>query len=173
MLEQGEVEIALTQPRVDGSWTGPPGWRAWGRLEDARGRGRSEPLPAVQSPEDLAYVIFTSGSTGRPKGVMIDHRGALNTVDGRQPALRGRVPGDRVLALSSLIFDLSVWDLFGVLAAGGTVVLPEPWASRDPGRWLELDGARAGDGVEHRAGADGDAGRARAGPGWSSERCGW
>src|SRR4029453_11940136 len=45
---------------------------------------------------------------------------------------------DRVLALAALSFDLSVYDVFGVLAAGGALVLPEPWARRDPGRWLEL-----------------------------------
>jgi SagB-type dehydrogenase family enzyme len=77
-------------------------------------------------------VIFTSGSTGVPKGVAIDHRAALNTildVDRRF----GIGPGDRVLALSSLSFDLSVWDIFGVLGAGGALVLPE--ADRDPAVW--------------------------------------
>ena len=43
-----------------------------------------------------------------------------------------------MLALSALSFDLSVWDLFGTLAAGGTVVMPEAWATREPGRWADL-----------------------------------
>lgn len=88
-------------------------------------------------PEDLAYVIFTSGSTGEPKGVMIDHRAALNTVvDVNQRFAVG--PQDRVLGVSSLSFDLSVWDIFGILSAGGVLVLPSAGERRDAQRWLEL-----------------------------------
>ncbi len=88
-------------------------------------------------PDDLAYVIFTSGSTGEPKGVAVSHRAALNTcVDVCDRFSVGRE--DRVLGLSSLSFDLSVWDIFGVLGAGGALVLPEPEAHRDPARWLAL-----------------------------------
>jgi non-ribosomal peptide synthetase component F len=66
---------------------------------------------------DLAYVIFTSGSTGEPKGVMIEHRSALNTVLDINERF-GVSADDRILALSSLSFDLSVYDIFGALAAG-------------------------------------------------------
>lgn len=90
-------------------------------------------LPSVQSPLDLAYVIFTSGSTGVPKGVMIDHRGAVNTLlDLNERFSVG--PGDRVIALSASGFDLSIYDVFGTLAAGGTIVVPEP--CQDPAHWL-------------------------------------
>jgi epothilone synthetase B len=86
---------------------------------------------------DLAYVIYTSGSTGAPKGVAIDHRGAAGTIlDLDRRFAVG--PEDRVLALSSLSFDLSVYDLFGMLAAGGTVVMPPAAAHRDPASWLAL-----------------------------------
>ncbi|GHG93821.1 non-ribosomal peptide synthetase/type I polyketide synthase [Streptomyces lanatus] len=96
------------------------------------------PLPATATtPRDLAYVIFTSGSTGLPKGVMIDHRGALNTVvDINERFSVGA--DDRVLALSSLSFDLSVYDVFGPLAVGGALVVPDAGAHRDPAAWLEL-----------------------------------
>ena len=93
--------------------------------------------PSTRTPSDIAYVIYTSGSTGTPKGVAVSHRAALNTcvdVTGRY----GIGPDDRVLGLSSLSFDLSVWDIFGVPGAGGALVLPEPGASRDPGRWYDL-----------------------------------
>ncbi|MES2936778.1 MAG: amino acid adenylation domain-containing protein [Pseudomonadota bacterium] len=86
---------------------------------------------------DLAYVIYTSGSTGMPKGVMIDHRGAGNTVLDINRRF-GVGPDDKVLALSALNFDLSVYDLFGLLAAGGTIVLPPPDAQRDPAQWAAL-----------------------------------
>ena len=82
-------------------------------------------------------VIYTSGSTGVPKGVIIDHRGAVNTIADINQRF-GVGAGDRVLALSSLSFDLSVYDIFGTLAAGGTIVLPESPAAKDPARWAEL-----------------------------------
>jgi non-ribosomal peptide synthetase component F len=96
-----------------------------------------QPLEIVQQPTDLAYVIYTSGSTGQPKGVAIDHRGAVNTiVDLNQ---RFAVTAhDRVLALSALSFDLSVYDIFGTLAAGGTIVMPEEALSHEPACWVEL-----------------------------------
>jgi amino acid adenylation domain-containing protein len=95
------------------------------------------PLEPLQQPGDLAYVIFTSGSTGEPKGVMIDHRGALNTVlDINTRFAVGT--GDSVLGLSSLGFDLSVYDIFGTLAAGGLLVLPDPDQTREPEHWLAL-----------------------------------
>jgi amino acid adenylation domain-containing protein len=90
-----------------------------------------------QKPEDLAYVIYTSGSTGVPKGVMIDHRGALNTcLDINQRFSVG--PEDRVLALSRLNFDLSVYDIFGLLAAGGTIVMPSAELAQDIPHWAQL-----------------------------------
>lgn len=88
---------------------------------------------------DLAYVIFTSGSTGTPKGVMIDHRGAVNTVLDINRRF-GIGSTDRVLTLSSQSFDLSGYDVFGTLAAGGAVVVPRHDRRRDPAHWLELVG---------------------------------
>jgi non-ribosomal peptide synthase protein (TIGR01720 family) len=68
---------------------------------------------------------------------MIEHRGAVNTLlDVNRRFAIG--PDDRVLALSSLSFDLSVWDVFGILGAGGALVLPEAAAHRNPARWREL-----------------------------------
>ncbi|WP_176611717.1 non-ribosomal peptide synthetase [Actinomadura sp. WMMB 499] len=83
---------------------------------------------------DLAYVIYTSGSTGNPKGVMIEHRGALNTVADINRRI-GLGPDDRVFGISSLSFDLSVWDVFGALDAGAALVLPDASARPDPFGW--------------------------------------
>ena len=97
-------------------------------------------LEAMERPlvglDDLAYVIFTSGSTGIPKGVRITHAAAATTLlDINRRFQIGR--GDRVLGVSSLGFDLSVWDIFGVLGAGATVVMPASAdAARDPDAWL-------------------------------------
>lgn len=98
-----------------------------------------EARPGTAGPADLAYVIFTSGSTGVPKGVAIEHRQARTTVDDITD--RFTITGaDRVLALSALSFDLSVYDVFGVLGAGGAVVLPDIARQRDPQHWCELIG---------------------------------
>ena len=97
----------------------------------------NQPLEPVQRPDDLAYLIYTSGSTGVPKGVMINHQGAVNTIIDINQRL-GVSPTDRVLALSSLSFDLSVYDIFGALAAGGTIVIPKANLDREPSHWAEL-----------------------------------
>ncbi|MFI6958590.1 amino acid adenylation domain-containing protein [Nocardia sp. NPDC050408] len=88
-------------------------------------------------PDELAYIIFTSGSTGTPKGVAIEHRAARGTIDD----INHRFdigPDDRVLALSALSFDLSIYDIFGVLGVGGALVMPEAARQRDPGHWCDL-----------------------------------
>jgi mycobactin phenyloxazoline synthetase len=98
------------------------------RDADALGYGIA---PRPSAADELAYVIYTSGSTGAPKGVAMEHGAALNTlVDVR--ARFGLDPSDRVLAISSLAFDLSVFDLFATFAAGATLVYPRPSARPDP-----------------------------------------
>ena len=140
LLARGQVATALTLPSLRAELEAAAAGSAVAWLavsaEEPPGAPAEEGPPAA-TPEDLAYVIFTSGSTGAPKGVMIDHRGAVNTVlDVNRRFAVG--PEDRVLALSSLSFDLSVYDLFGVLAAGAAVVIPEPGAARRPDEWLAL-----------------------------------
>ncbi|WKX17258.1 non-ribosomal peptide synthetase [Streptomyces sp. HUAS CX7] len=90
-----------------------------------------------RDPDELAYIIYTSGSTGTPKGVMISHRAALNTVEdiNRRHSVTDR---DRVLGIAGLGFDLSVYDLFGPLAVGATLVLPRADRRGDPSHWAEL-----------------------------------
>ncbi|WP_369181245.1 non-ribosomal peptide synthetase [Streptomyces mutabilis] len=105
------------------------------QVEEATGDGTA--VVAHRDPDDLAYVIYTSGSTGTPKGVMISHRAALNTVEdiNRRFNVTER---DRVLGIAGLGFDLSVYDLFGPLAVGATLVLPQADRRGDPSHWAEL-----------------------------------
>lgn len=85
-----------------------------------------DPAPPAQPvhPEQLAYMVYTSGSTGRPKGVAIRHAAAARFVTW---GTRAYDAADlrRVLAGTSACFDLSVFELFVPLAAGGTVVLAD------------------------------------------------
>jgi amino acid adenylation domain-containing protein len=139
LLRQGEVEIVLTQPCIAERLEWPSGvqclsveWQSPGQEEPIE-----EPLAPSACETDLAYVIFTSGSTGEPKGVMIEHRSALNTaLDINQRC--GVNADDRIFALSSLSFDLSVYDIFGALAAGATIVVPHPMSAREPGDWADI-----------------------------------
>ncbi|MCO5987221.1 amino acid adenylation domain-containing protein [Actinoallomurus spadix] len=93
--------------------------------------------PRAVPPTALAYVIFTSGSTGEPKGVAMSHAAAWNTVTAIN-TLHGIGPDDRVFALSALDFDLSVYDIFGLLAAGGSLLLPTEEQRREPHQWPVL-----------------------------------
>ena len=77
-------------------------------------------MPDCGKADDLAYVIFTSGSTGRPKGVMVRHRPAINLVEWVNKTFAVG-PSDRLLFVTSPAFDLSVYDIFGILAAGGSI----------------------------------------------------
>jgi yersiniabactin nonribosomal peptide synthetase len=111
-------------------------------VDDALGLTAPPNGPVFVGPRDLAYVIYTSGSTGEPKGVEITHQSAMNTVAAIND--RWRVgPGDRGLAISALDFDLSVYDIIGLLSAGGSLVL------LDEGEQREADRLRQAV-VEHR-----------------------
>ncbi|MFP2932691.1 non-ribosomal peptide synthetase, partial [Pyxidicoccus sp. 3LG] len=68
------------------------------------------------------YVIYTSGSTGRPKGTLLAHRGLSNTARRIGETMR-LGPASRVVQFFSVGFDASVWEVFGALVAGATLVL--------------------------------------------------
>lgn len=85
----------------------------------------------------LAYIIYTSGSTGTPKGVAIRHSAAVNTIEDINSRF-DVTADDAVLGLSQLNFDLSVYDIFGVLGVGGSVIYPSAAKYADPSHWMEL-----------------------------------
>ncbi|ROP31317.1 non-ribosomal peptide synthetase [Couchioplanes caeruleus] len=72
--------------------------------------------------QQLAYVMYTSGSTGRPKGVAITHANVVNGVL-RLADRVGMAPGKRLLAGTSVNFDVSAFEIFTTLAVGGVVEL--------------------------------------------------
>ncbi|MCY1057570.1 non-ribosomal peptide synthetase/type I polyketide synthase [Nannocystis sp. SCPEA4] len=157
LLARGRAVLAVTQPDIEATFAWPPGItrlvledadtdapsvthdrRDVATTDDATSDSRHPPLPPfIAGPRDLAYVLFTSGSTGEPKGVMIEHLGAVNTI--LDINARHRLgSGDRALLLSSLSFDLSVHDIFGMFACGGAVVVPSAAEREDPVRWSGL-----------------------------------
>ncbi|OBF40115.1 hypothetical protein A5719_14620 [Mycolicibacterium peregrinum] len=99
----GLVVVDVDDPRVDGC-----------------------PVTALPAPEpgDLAYIMYTSGTTGVPKGVGITHGNVTQLLETMPPAL---ATSDQVWTQwHSLVFDVSVWDIFGALLHGGRlVVVPE------------------------------------------------
>lgn len=132
LVELGECRQVLTQPSLENSAAWP---------ERVKVSTVDDIVPAPAGPSEagrhsLAYVMFTSGSTGTPKGVMIEHGGVVDTVLEINRRF-GVGPDDRSLALTSLSFDLSVYEIFGPLTAGGAVVVPDPDRAADPAHWAE------------------------------------
>ena len=74
--------------------------------------------------DHLAYVIYTSGSTGKPKGVMISHGNASGLIHWAQGVF-SEEDLSGVLAATSICFDLSVYELFVTLSAGGKIILAD------------------------------------------------
>ncbi|OFA06937.1 non-ribosomal peptide synthetase [Duganella sp. HH101] len=84
---------------------------------------------------NLAYIIYTSGSSGRPKGVQVAHRSLIDSTLARLDYYGAL---GRYLLISSLSFDSSVAAIFGVLASGATLVLPDDDSVRDPALLVRL-----------------------------------
>ncbi|MBU1627403.1 amino acid adenylation domain-containing protein [bacterium] len=137
LLEHGEVNITITQKKIKNSLLIPARITCISIDEEILVKKSMIHTGPIQSSDDLAYVLYTSGSTGLPKGVMISHRGALNTIMdiNKKFCITSE---DRVLAISALSFGLSVYDIFGMLSAGGAIVIPDLFTEHNPDHWLYL-----------------------------------
>lgn len=125
MMEDAQPLVLLTQKRL---FEDLPSYQSrvifldsdWGAIETQS----EENLNSNVSADQLAYVMYTSGSTGKPKGVMVPHRGVCNSSD-----VYARVinlpPGSRMLQLTSLGFDMSVFDIVPALISGMTLCLAD------------------------------------------------
>ncbi|MFC4126341.1 amino acid adenylation domain-containing protein [Nocardia rhizosphaerae] len=87
--------------------------------------------------ENVAYVIYTSGSTGAPKGVAVEHRQVVALVEQARRTLATRST-DVWALFHSTSFDFSVWELWGALGAGATLVVVDDETSRAPEQLREL-----------------------------------
>lgn len=126
----------VLRARCDAAATGP---RADGVVARAVSEVAAGPGPAGgDEPEPAAYILFTSGSTGVPKGVEVEHPALLNMLDDLVCRLRLGA-GDRMLAHSNVVFDMSVPEMLMPLISGGTVAVAPPRTARNPeffAEWL-------------------------------------
>ncbi|BAS60155.1 amino acid adenylation domain protein (plasmid) [Leptolyngbya boryana NIES-2135] len=120
MLEDAQVSILLTQAHLLDTLPACPATTIC--LDTLDTIAVPLALSSLASPTSLAYVIYTSGSTGKPKGVLVEHQAICNRLLWGQTVyqLNGR---DRVLQKASFGFDVSIWEIFGALIAGATLVL--------------------------------------------------
>ncbi len=103
---------------------------------DLSGYAIENPAIKIDS-KQLGYTIYTSGSTGRPKGVMIEHHSAVNLCHWVNKEFEIGI-NDRLLFITSMCFDLSVYDIFGILSAGGSIVIVEQQELMDIPRLKEM-----------------------------------
>jgi amino acid adenylation domain-containing protein len=145
MLEDSGVPLVLAQAALAAAVPARDGLEvlAVDALAERLAAEPAENPAAGAGPDSLAYVIYTSGSTGRPKGVMNVHRGVVNLLW----SMRGTVamaPADRLLAVTTLAFDISVLELFLPLLSGARVEILDRSAASDPALLRQAIGAGAG-----------------------------
>lgn len=122
MIDQARAPLVLTEGRFLERFSVPAL-----ALDQALAELASQPASRPErraAPTDVAYAIFTSGSTGTPKGVVMSHRAVVNTLAWVTRTFDVGV-GDRLLFVTSPSFDLSVYDVFGALGSGATVVIAD------------------------------------------------
>ena len=134
MLEDAKPPVLLTQERLIDELPSYQGQAVFLDSDWPSIAKQPEEAPASNArAEDLAYVIYTSGSTGKPKGVMVPHRGVCNSSDFYARVIN-LPPGSRMLQLTSIGFDMSVFDIVPALISGLTLCL----ADQDPPLGAEL-----------------------------------
>lgn len=107
-------------------------------LENIDLRSYSEKKPNVDiDSKSPCYLIYTSGSTGKPKGVLLNHEGRINNFYDFNSRF-SITEEDRILAVSSVGFDMSAYDILGSLMAGTGIVLPNPHLEKQPFYLIEL-----------------------------------
>ena len=141
MLEDSQVAVVLTQSHLLEVLPGSDAKLVCVDQRDLFDDLGDDHVETGVTSLNLAYVIYTSGSSGAPKGVVLNHQGRVNNfLDfNRRFSIQ---KGDSLIALASLSFDMCAYDVFGILAAGATIVLPQPGCMLDPAHLAELMNGR-------------------------------
>jgi amino acid adenylation domain-containing protein len=131
MLEDAEAPVLLTQQRLVAAL--PKNRASQVRLDTdwtLIAAESTDNLPTRAKAEDVAYTIYTSGSTGKPKGVQIPHRAVVNFLlsMAEKP---GMTPQDRLLAVTTLSFDIAGLELYLPLIVGASVEIVSRSISSD------------------------------------------
>ena len=140
MLEDAKVPVLLTQESLTEKLPETKTPVVCLDLEaETLSRYHSENIISGVGPENLAYVIYTSGSTGKPKGVLIPHSNVTRLFAATQSMFHFNNQ-DVWTLFHSYAFDFSVWELWGALLYGGTLVVVPYFVSRSPKAFYELLG---------------------------------
>ena len=127
MLRDADVSVLLTQKHLTGQLPACDSAVVYldaEHLKNSSDDANEADLESSAKPDDLAYVIYTSGSTGKPNGVLITHRSAGAFLNWAHSAFT-QEDFAGVIASTSICFDLSVFEIFAPLTAGGQVILVE------------------------------------------------
>ena len=135
MIEDAKPEVIVVSKNTAELFALPGQRLFWveGAENDAAPAATNGTPVSLQS-SDAAYVLYTSGSTGKPKGVVVTHRNVSNFFTAMD-AVIGTEPGVW-LAVTSVNFDISVFELFWTLARGFRIILQEE------GQWASQSGSR-------------------------------
>lgn len=138
IFDDAQPRVLLTQERLLTCLCNPSAQvlcvdRDWTVVE-CESRNNLEP---TSKPENLAYVIYTSGSTGKPKGVMVTHANVVRLMASTEGWFHFN-RSDVWTMFHSCAFDFSVWEIWGSLMTGGSLVIVPFWVSRSPRDFYNL-----------------------------------
>ena len=137
MLEDADVAVLLSDRAVDPAML-PAGLGVVNLLDAApETNSPGVTLAARALPDDAAYLIYTSGSTGAPKGVAVSQRNLVNALSSFARSLQ-LAPGDELLAVTTVSFDIAALELFLPLVCGATVRIASRAECADPFALVEL-----------------------------------
>ena len=139
ILQDANIDILLTQESIlkqIPSDTQIPHLLCLDRQDLFTNQPTSNTISQTQ-PHNLSYIIYTSGSTGKPKGVEITHHNVVSLFQATKSYYQFS-PRDRWTLFHSFAFDFAVWEIWGALIYGGTLVIVPYLVSRSPEQFYNL-----------------------------------